>query len=208
MSIDDAIRAERLGLVQRLRHLPPADWDLPSLCSGWSVRHVVAHLTTPFLVSQPRMLTEFARAGGISPAMNQVARRLAERPVEELLDVLEAKAGSTFRPPMMPAATPLTDIVVHGADIRWAIGDEQADWADPVRLRPVLGFLTSLRAQAGFVPRKRLRGVRLVAQDQDWSHGVGAEVAGPSLALAMAALGRPAARPYLHGDGVARLLPS
>lgn len=203
--VDDVIRAERLGLVERLRGLPPDDWDRPSLCAGWSVRHVLAHLTTPFLVSRPRMLAQFATSRGISAGMNQAASRLAERPSEDLLGVLAANAGSTFRPPMMPSAAPLTEVVVHGADIRWAVGDDHTDWGDPARLRPVLGFLTGMRAWAGFVPPQRLKGIRLISEDQNWSRGAGAEVAGPSLALAMAALGRSAALPHVHGDGVSRL---
>ena len=40
----DAMKAERISLTAYLRELPEAAWEKPSLCPGWSVRDVVAHL--------------------------------------------------------------------------------------------------------------------------------------------------------------------
>jgi len=79
------------------------------------------------------------------------------------------------------------------------------DWGDPTRLRPVLDFLTDPRSSPHLVPPDRLRGVALLAEDQDWRHGEGPVVRGPSLALAMGALGRDAAFGSLSGEGVATL---
>ncbi len=189
--------------MERLRALTENQWDEPSLCVGWTIRHVLAHLVTPFSVSAPAMALSVSRHRSISRAMDIAAQRLAtQRTPEELLSVLEAHAGSTFRPPGLPLEAPLTDVVCHGADIRWALGDSVADWSDPARLRPVLNFLIGPRARAGFVPSGRLRGVALVADDQQWRHGHGAEVRGPSLALAMAVLGRDVALTAVSGEGV------
>lgn len=199
------IRDERLLLVERLRDLPDDAWAVPSLCSGWSVHHVLAHLATPFSVSRRRFMLRVAGARGIGRAMDHIANELRALPPSELLAILEANAGSTFHPPGLPAAAPLTDIVAHSADIRWALGDPHADWGEPSRLAPVLDFLVSVKAQAGFLPRHRVRGLRLVADDQEWAHGTGREVVGPSLALALAVLGRGAALPSLRGEGVAAL---
>ncbi len=54
--------AERLLLVERLRVLPPQDWDQPSLCAGWTVRHVLAHLAAPFLVGRGSMAWTIVRS--------------------------------------------------------------------------------------------------------------------------------------------------
>ncbi|GAC1609283.1 MAG: maleylpyruvate isomerase family mycothiol-dependent enzyme [Mycobacteriales bacterium] len=196
---------ERLGLASRLANLSPAEWETPSLCQGWSVRHVAAHLVTPFAVRPSQMAVRVVKARGTSGAMDAAAQALAERPTQALVSLLEAHAGSTFHPPGLPLAAPLTDVIVHGADIRWVLGDGTTDWADPARLRSVLDFLVSRRALAGFMPRGRTRGLLLVAQDQEWSFGSGDEVRGPSLALALALLGRAPALPLLHGSGVAAL---
>lgn len=206
-STGETVRVERLLLVERLRGLPAPHWDAPSLCEGWSVRLVVAHLVTPFAVSPMAMALAVARRRSIGRAMDDAARQLAAgRTPAELLRVLEENAASRFRPPGLPLAAPLADVVAHSADIRWALGDPLDDWSSATRLRPALDFLTGPRAAAGFVPPRRLRGVALVADDQDWTWGSGDVVRGPSLALLMAVLGRSAARPALGGDGVDRLL--
>lgn len=198
-----AIRDERLLLVDRLRGLPDDAWDRPSLCAGWTVRHVLAHLVTPFTVSAPSMAVAVARHRSIDRAMDAAARRIAEdREPDDLLSVLEDHASSAFHPPGLPLAAALTDAVVHSADIRWGLGDPRGDWGAPGRLAPVLDFLTSRRAGAGFVPPGRLRGLALRADDIAWERGVGAEVRGPALVLAMGILGREQAFPGLTGDGV------
>jgi hypothetical protein len=51
--------------------------------------------------------------------------------------------------------------------------------------------------------KKRIGGLRLVADDIDWSHGTGPEVTGPGLSLVMAMTGRPAGLARLTGDGLA-----
>jgi hypothetical protein len=37
--------AERLSFADLLEGLSDEQWDAPSLCAGWTVRHVPAHLT-------------------------------------------------------------------------------------------------------------------------------------------------------------------
>jgi uncharacterized protein (TIGR03083 family) len=197
---------ERRRLVADLRGLTDEQWQTPSLCAGWTVHHVLAHLTTAFAMSPPRIAAQVLRSRSVPAAMDALARDVARRGPQELLDLLEARATSTRRPPGLPLAAPLTDAVAHGTDIRWALSPDRADTADPQRLRPVLRFLTSPRAAVAFVPRGRLGGLRLEATDLGWTHGTGAPVRGPALAVAMAALGRPSAREQLHGDGVPLLL--
>src|SRR5690606_7949013 len=48
MTREDALRllhAERAALVGALTDLPAERWEEPSLCTGWSVHDVLAHLT-------------------------------------------------------------------------------------------------------------------------------------------------------------------
>ena len=44
-AIAAAVTAERLALCELLETLAPGDWSTPSLCPGWTVHDVVAHLT-------------------------------------------------------------------------------------------------------------------------------------------------------------------
>lgn len=205
VGVQEWLRDERLGLAARLAELTPNEWEIPSLCLGWSVRHVAAHLITPFAVSPRHMAVRVVKARGISGAMDAAARELATRPTHDLVALLQQHAGSTFHPPGLPLAAPLTDVIVHGADIRWALGDATRDWGDCERLRPVLDFLVSPRALTGFMPRRRTAGLSFMATDQEWTFGSGQPVRGPSLALTLGLLGRPRAFPLLDGAGVAAL---
>jgi uncharacterized protein (TIGR03083 family) len=200
------IGRERLALVEWLGRLGPQDWGRPSLCEGWRVKDVLAHLITSFVVSPPQMAFRVLRAGGISQAMNAVAVELGQRDPQELMDILRKNAFSTFRPPGLPASASLADVVVHTADIRWALTDDRTDQGDVSRLEEVLAFVVSRRAVMGFVPRMRLRGLHLVTTDLDWEHGEGERVEGPALAVVMAVLGRSQAAPLLRGHGVPVLL--
>jgi uncharacterized protein (TIGR03083 family) len=203
--MDDILLSERLTTVRHLRSLDAADWARPSLCAGWSAREVLAHLVTPFEVSLPRMGLSMLRHLGPAGAMDAWARHLAARPVVDLLDVLEAHAGSTFRPPGLPLAAPLTDVLVHTVDVRWALEvSPGVDHVDSAHVLPSLEFLTTPKAVGVFLPRGRLDGVRLVADDAAFDHGSGDVVTGPALALAAGACGRAPAYDLLDGPGLAR----
>ena len=62
--IRQAIAEERRELAAMLAGLPAARWDAPTLCAGWRVREVVAHMTMPFRYSLPRFMLELAKARG------------------------------------------------------------------------------------------------------------------------------------------------
>ncbi|MEJ7741428.1 MAG: hypothetical protein WKF73_02085 [Nocardioidaceae bacterium] len=66
--------------------------------------------------------------------------------------------------------------------------------------RMVLDWLP--KGVPGLVPKRRLDGLSLRATDQDWSWGSGAEITGPSEALALAVSGRAVALDDLSGSGV------
>ena len=197
------IRQERLALADRLGSVTDAQWRQPSLCEGWTIHTVLAHLTVPFLVDRKEVVSTVVRERSITRAFDRQAQRIAAtKTPEELVDVLRDNAATSFRPPGMPYEAPFTDILAHHADISWALGDNHEYWDDPARLRPSLDFLVSPRARIGFVTAGRAKGITLVATDLDWRHGGGAEVGGPGLSLIMALLGRAPAIDDLLGNGV------
>jgi len=201
--ITDLIREERLALVDRLEQVPTEAWATPSLCDGWTVHMVLAHLTTPFLVPRGEMMRTVTRRASVAKAFDQHTRAIAaSRTPEELLDVLRANAATEFRPPGMPFDAPFTDIVAHRADICWALGDDHVYWNDPARLTTALDFLVTPRARVGFVRAGAGRAVTLVADDTEWRHGTGATATGPAWSLVMALLGRSPAYDDLRGSGV------
>lgn len=71
----DDVAAERMQLADELESLTPQQWATPSLCPGWTVRDVVAHLTLSTRESVPGVLWRFARArGDLERAFGDMAR--------------------------------------------------------------------------------------------------------------------------------------
>ena len=113
---------------------------------------------------------------------------------------LRELAGTELTVPFTGDGGPMADSAIHLRDAARPLGLDVSPDLDA--WRATLDFLVSKPATRGFVTRKRLAGLRLVATDQDWSWGAGEEVRGPSEAVAMAVAGRPVALDDLAGDGV------
>lgn len=204
MDVFELIATERRRTADMLAGLTAEQWTVRSLCSEWTVREMAGHLILPFSVTMPGLVLGVLKAGGSFSRFSVAAsKRLGTRPTDELIETLRANAASRFRPPGHGPAAPLTDIAVHTRDIARPLGLDVS--APPEVWRVVLGFVTSPDARRGFVPPRRLAGLRLRATDQDWSYGEGPEVAGPSEALALAALGRTVAVDDVSGEGVRTL---
>jgi uncharacterized protein (TIGR03083 family) len=98
----------------------------------------------------------------------------------------------------------LTDVFVHGADMRIPLGIPHQP--NPAHVARVLDFLTS-PTQLGFFPHRRLRGIALHDTDTGRSWGDGAAIDGSGAALMLAICGRTVAFDKLDGPGL-RLLQS
>ncbi len=53
IDLQAAVTTEFLALADLLDSLPDQQWDTQSLCAGWRVREVVAHLTMQCGTPQP-----------------------------------------------------------------------------------------------------------------------------------------------------------
>src|SRR3954454_22827510 len=94
------ITAERTAFGEVLDGLSESDWNAPSLCSGWRVREVVAHMTMPFRYPAPRFVFEMVRSRGDFARMSdRVARRDAQAPIGTLLDGWRTNADHQWQPP-------------------------------------------------------------------------------------------------------------
>jgi len=192
-----AVAVEREALAGLLETLTPEQLETPSLCHGWSVHHVAAHLTFLWSISTPGFVWRVLRARGSFPrAVDVLTRELVRTPIHEIAASMRANAHNTKHPPIGLIA-PLTDVIVHGYDIRRPLGVRREVPKDAVQAS--LEFVTSGRDRGTFLPRKRLQGLRLVAKDIEWSWGDGAEITGPGQSLLCAAMGRRPALEELDG---------
>ena len=196
-----AIAAARLDLADLLDGLDGAEWDKPSLCAGWRVRDVAAHVAmTPLVPGVRAMLADAVRAGGRFHKLNHdVAVRHAEtRGHLALVGELREHAYDRRLPVVTSYRNIVLDVLVHGQDIAIPLGRELPVPAD-------VAVAAASRAWTmgwPFWARRRLRGLRLVAADADWTAGAGEELRGPIDALVLLLTGRAAtAAPRLTGPG-------
>lgn len=193
--------ANRLRFADVVDSLRPEQYAEPTLCDGWSVHELAAHMVQPFVIGFWGFFREALRHRGDTGAtVDAIARRTARRhSVPDLTALLRAHAGRRLDPPRVGPLGPFVDQCVHLRDLARPLGLTAdvplADW------RTCLDYLTGSAAAPALVPRGRLDGLALRATDQEWSRGAGAEVSGTSEALAMAVTGRRAALGDLAGPG-------
>ena len=165
-------QAERERLASLFSDLSPEQWDTPSLCEGWRVREVVAHITMPFRTKPLGVVAGLIRAGfSFSRYADRDARSTArEKSQAELVDLLRRNVGNAWQPPGGGDTGALSHDVIHGLDATEPLG-LPAPPADRIAL---------VLASAG--PRQlryfgvSLDGQRLSATDADVSVGEGASV--------------------------------
>jgi uncharacterized protein (TIGR03083 family) len=196
------IGAERSSLVEALAALPDAAWDAPSLCSGWSVRDVVAHMVSTAEMTPPRFVIKMAASGFNFQTMTrrEIRRVTAGASNGDLVGLLRSRVSARNAPPGPPPSW-LGETIVHGEDVFRALGTPRDHPIDHVVA--VLGFYRGSNLLIG--SKERIAGVTLRATDTQWQHGAGPDVSGPALSLLLAMTGRKVALDDLAGDGVAVL---
>ncbi|WP_055479961.1 maleylpyruvate isomerase family mycothiol-dependent enzyme [Sphaerimonospora mesophila] len=198
-----AIDVQRRGLVDLLEDLSEAEWRRPSLCEGWTVRDVAAHVALQNMSwsALPGAMLDAVRSGGMNAGIRAMACRHASRPTEQIIAEIRGRIG-VWRPlPSVTFRETAIDYLVHAQDIALPL-DRRID-TPPVAALAAADRLWSRDRM--FHARRRLAGFRLVANDVRWSAGEGEEVTGPISALLLLLTGRPAAMALLDGAGAAAL---
>ena len=166
---------QRIGLAGLLEGLTAEQWTAQSLCDGWQVRDVAAHLTHSHM-HPVRAIVEAARSGFRFDSMIQRLGREDPRSQSEIAIALRGMAGSRKRVPGTSVQQqPLIELLVHGQDITVPLG---IDWPMPLdaareAAQKLSGMTFPLNGQ------RRLAGVRLVATDAEFAAGEGREVQVP-----------------------------
>ncbi|MFG2327654.1 maleylpyruvate isomerase family mycothiol-dependent enzyme [Streptomyces sp. NPDC048568] len=181
------IAAERRELADVLDGLTEHQWDAPTLCSGWRVREVAAHMSMGFRYSFGRTTLELARSGGNLHRMtDRAARRdAAVLTPHELAAALRDNAHHPWRPPVGGPAAALGHDVIHGLDITVALGLGRHVPLERLRI-----VLETVKPSTLRFFRAHLGDVELRATDLEWSYGRGTQVARPAQELLLLAYGR------------------
>jgi uncharacterized protein (TIGR03083 family) len=161
--------AERERLLSLLERLSPEQWSTASLCDGWDVRDVLAHMTMPFRVRTLQMLVGLVRARfSFNRYAEREARAAAKALGEEaLLVLLRDNVSTPWRPPGGGEVGALSHDVIHGLDITEALG---LPAAPAERIALVLAH-TDAKSLAYF--GAPVAGKRFVATDAELSLGEG-----------------------------------
>ena len=204
-----AIDAQRRSTADVLDSLTPGEWDHPSLCPGWTVRDVAAHLTMQQLTLGQALRGALRHPGTMNRVIRETSRARARLPTDQLVWEIRSMIGSRRHNVGVTPMETLVDIVVHGQDIAVPLRHDL-----PVPPRTALATadrVWSYRAtRVGRLKAKVFadldpRGLQFVATDADWSVGDGAEVRGPLLSLVLVLTGRPAGLAKLAGPGASLL---
>jgi uncharacterized protein (TIGR03083 family) len=196
--------SEELGAT--LDELDDPALDHPSLCDGWRVRDVYAHMLLGYTTPLPSMIVMLARYGFNVPkgSAKGSARYASEHSSEQLRsawhDMVDHRVKKGISK-VIPAKEGFVDHLIHHQDILRPLGRTRTIGHE--RLVAALDVMPSL---GGFVKSKqRMAGLRWTATDVDWHTGTGPEVNGPAESLILLASGRPAPLGEVTGDGVATL---
>jgi uncharacterized protein (TIGR03083 family) len=178
--------AERERLADLLTGLEPDGWAAPSLCAGWRVREVVAHMTMPYRTSVVGLAAGMVRARF---SFDRLADRSARADTEtmsddDLLASLRANIRHPWRPPGGGQAGALSHDVIHGLDMTVPLG-----LPGPPTGRIALVLLNTSERALRYFGRKD-KGHRLIATDADVAVGEGSSVHLPAQDILLVLTGR------------------
>lgn len=198
-----AVHEERRALIDDLTALRPEQWAAPSLCPGWDIHDVLAHLVSTakttrwgFLRGMIAARFDFDRDNAAG-----IARERAATPAGTLAEFRRV-IDETNTPPAAPA-TRLVEAIVHGEDIRRPLGKTRQYPVEPVATALNYQLKTTVAMGGG---KQRAEGVRLMADDSGVVSGSGDIVRGSTLSLLLAVSGRPVHPDQFTGEGTADFL--
>lgn len=177
-------------------------WEAPSLCNGWQVRHVPAHLVTGYLLQREHLGEMVARWGSVLEAAKWGAIEFAaDHDARAIVQAFERNAGQA-EPTGMAAVIPPPDVFIdqllHRLDVAIPL-----DLSRRIPEEHLLAALDAMPSVEGLIGGKvRATGLRLIATDLPWTWGDGPEVRGPGEAILLALSGRPCGLSRCEGDGV------
>ena len=180
------IDEQRTSLAGLLETLSSQQWTTASLCEGWKVRDVAAHVTQSQM-GPGRVVVEACKSRfRFDPMIKRLA--LADnRSQAEIVAALRGMVGSRKHIVGTKPLDPLTDALVHGQDIAVPLGINRP--MPEAAAAAAANHMWHMRFPVR--PAKRFTGIRLIATDADFAAGEGYEIKAPIRDILMAITGRP-----------------
>jgi uncharacterized protein (TIGR03083 family) len=197
------VHAERRRLAADLSRLRAVQWYLPSLCPGWDVHDVLAHLVDTARTGRLSFARDLLRARLDFDRANEngIARHKRQDPPDTLA-ALE-KAADLTRTPPAALTTRLVEAIVHGEDIRRPLGIA-GRYPEPAIIQALAHQLRTPITFGG--GRERAASMRLTDRRTGTSWGQGDDVEADALDLLLAVSGRRVDRESLTGSAASTLV--
>ncbi|MEW2635667.1 maleylpyruvate isomerase family mycothiol-dependent enzyme [Streptomyces sp. NPDC048389] len=201
-----AIDGRRLDVAELLEQLSDDERRRDSLCRGWTVRDVAAHLTLQQLSVGSAAAAMIRARGDVDRLIHDMACRRAALPTQRLIAEIRGTVGSRRHNPGVTHLETLIDILVHGQDIAVPLGRRLETPVDAAATAATRAW----ELGRPFHAKKKAAGFALTATDTSWSAGEGLAVRAPIGDLLLLLTGRLVVLPRLEGEGAdglsARLL--
>ena len=179
------VDTERAELADLFETLDAEQWNAPSLCDGWRVRDVAAHLTHSHM-SPARAIVEAVKSGfRFDPMIHRLGVE-DPRSQTEIAAALRSMVGARKKVPGTSVQQPLIELLVHGQDITVPLGIDR-----PMPVAAAVEAANRLaRMKFPLNALARLDGIRMMATDADFAAGEGREVRAPIRDIVMVLAGR------------------
>ena len=199
--LQPVVAAEFVALADLLDTISDEQWDTASLCAGWRVREVIAHLTMPARYAEGEFMARLRACDfDFTRLSNQIARQDATLPVADLVANLRSDVLHHWTPPGGGYHGALNHVVIHGLDTIVPLGRPRRVPEQAIRV--VLDDLTRGGVHAHF--GTDINGRYLRTTDLDWFYGAGSLLRGTGEDIALALCGRTITAERLEGDPLLR----
>jgi len=195
---------QRTSLADLLEDLSEQEWQHSSLCDGWNVRDVAAHLTLQQLGARAAIAMMARYRGDIDTAVRESAcQRAAALAPAQIIATIRATVGSRRHNFGVTYRETLIDALVHAQDIAIPLGRRHS--VPPEAAAVAATRIWTMRWPPPFPASRTMRRFRVIATDTAWAAGHGPEVRAPIGAILLLSAGRLIALPELTGTEAAEL---
>lgn len=198
------VRQSRLHLLSYLETLTEVQWNTESLCDGWKVRDVVAHLILIHRYEFKGSTQDFLRSGlRFNTFLKRTAIKLGREHTTELLRLFAGTIDDQQHASLVSPLNVLADLLVHEQDIRLPLNHQKMMDTDALDL-----IFTHWEPRRFNIGERlsgistRLKGIQLVIVDLNISIGTGYQVVGSAQDILLIMLGRYDAFGRLSGEGL------
>jgi uncharacterized protein (TIGR03083 family) len=202
-AIWQTVHSERRQLASDLSDLDHDQWQVPSLCPGWDVHDVLAHLVDTARIGRLSFVRELIAARLDFDRANERGITREKRPDPRDTVAALRDAVNLTRTPPANLATRLVEAIVHGEDIRRPLGIAGNYPAAAIAQALAYQLRTPVSFGGG---RERAAGIRLIDRKTGTAWGAGDDVEGDTLDLLLAVSGRRVDTESLTGSGASRLI--